>query len=453
MNIFNQSGQIPGGFFSGGIWGGIGRGLQNVSDMMGEQERLKQQKEEFRLREKMVNAQLDQKAKELLEKERQREARNAAADIFEQQGQPTFTVDENAFPQAPMTTNTPDLTGGTAAPPPTPQFDPAATDPKIAAIAALMRAGDDPRKFGLVQTGAGSARNPEAGYATIEEAMAANPGLPIDRYKQNMVTGRWFPEFSRPVNFTANVAQQARADAQAGGASPQQALQAGQGALEASLGGQSAASAAGTVRGQTAEKLGQPVPATQLGTGGPPPTSPSYPTSGRNPSGGSSFLELQTRQEEAKAVGRPLEVSDRSAVVAMTDAHRVAQSLLTEFTPEERAKYAGFIKFPVNQLAQVVKSDPKFARFQTLVHRAKATAFGEGGKQLTPFEASVVFGFVPTGKELSAADFEAKLQESANRASFLINERIKLGKTPRGQLQGVSPSAPSTLPPPPAGWR
>ena len=114
---------------------------------------------------------------------------------------------------------------------------------------------------------------------------------------------------------------------------------------------------------------------------------------------------------------------------------RVTSTLKSEFNPQERARYVGFLRYPANQLAQIVKNNPRFARFQTLVNEAKGQAFSEGGKQLTPFEASVVFGYVPTGKELSVADFEAKLNEADERARFYREATIRNATTKRVELQ------------------
>ena len=140
------------------------------------------------------------------------------------------------------------------------------------------------------------------------------------------------------------------------------------------------------------------------------------------------------QREASVNQARPLSSTDAQAVGAMRNGLRVAQAIMSEFTPEDRAKYVGYLNFPARSIAQVANKDPKFARFQALANEAKAWAFAEGGKQLTPFESSVVFGYVPTGREWSVADFEAKVKESNARSQFLIDQRIGLAQTPRRQL-------------------
>jgi hypothetical protein len=151
--------------------------------------------------------------------------------------------------------------------------------------------------------------------------------------------------------------------------------------------------------------------------------------------------------------GKALEGTVQTAINVMSDAVSVAQRLKNEFTPEQRARYVGVLKFPANRIAQMVNEDPQFAKFQVLVNRAKAQAFGEGGKQLTEHESRVVFGYVPTGTEFSAADFEAKLSESLMRSQELIQRRVKLSTTPRGRIQpgDFTGQSPTTAPPKPPG--
>lgn len=138
---------------------------------------------------------------------------------------------------------------------------------------------------------------------------------------------------------------------------------------------------------------------------------------------------------EGKTSGTPLPPTVQTAVGALSFGVETARRLRSEFTPEERASFSGFLQFPARKILQIVAEDPKFATFQTLINMAKGQAFGEGGKQLTPFEASIVFGYVPTGTEFSTADFEAKLLEAEKRGQFLINRKLRLATTPRGRIK------------------
>ncbi|KKK96232.1 hypothetical protein LCGC14_2664810, partial [marine sediment metagenome] len=145
---------------------------------------------------------------------------------------------------------------------------------------------------------------------------------------------------------------------------------------------------------------------------------------------------------EGSLKGKPLGETVLLKGTAIKQGIRVASQLRSEFTREERASFVGFLKLPFNKIAQLERKDPNFARFLTLINRAKGAAFGEGGKQLTPFEADVVFGYVPTGEELVAVNFEAKLDSVLSEGPQLYNDLIGLSKTPRGKLKPlVVPSA------------
>lgn len=146
---------------------------------------------------------------------------------------------------------------------------------------------------------------------------------------------------------------------------------------------------------------------------------------------------MAAEKTRATEGAKPISAETQQAVTVFDNAKRVAQNLMSEFTPQERAQYVGFLSFPANRLSQIAKEDPKFARFQTLINEAKGQAFGEGGKQLTQFEASVVFGYVPTGRELSTADFEAKLSEANSRADFLRSRRLFYATKSRKELQAM----------------
>jgi hypothetical protein len=131
---------------------------------------------------------------------------------------------------------------------------------------------------------------------------------------------------------------------------------------------------------------------------------------------------------------KPIEETDRVALGAMQTGLRVAKEIRDTFSKDEIAKYVGVFKYPINQWSQFFKNDPKFAQFAQLVGQAKSSAFGEGGKQLTPFEAEVVFGWVPTGREISVSDFMAKLTGVEKRFDNIVDSRLKLATMPRREL-------------------
>ena len=144
-------------------------------------------------------------------------------------------------------------------------------------------------------------------------------------------------------------------------------------------------------------------------------------------------LDRISRETAAMAGGRPLDQPDRAAIGAMRQTLRVAGQIKDEFKPEEITKYVGFFNKSAREIAQIVNKDPKFARLNTLINTIKGTAFAEGGKQLTPFEASITFGHIPTGTEFSAVDFITKLDTTVEQTTNLIEDRMNLATRPRGQ--------------------
>lgn len=116
---------------------------------------------------------------------------------------------------------------------------------------------------------------------------------------------------------------------------------------------------------------------------------------------------------------------------------------LEGFSDEEVGRYAGFLSRTGRDVKQFAGSipgleglaDPRYAKFRALTGRLAGTAFAEGGKQLTPFEAAVVFSYTPTGKEAGGpVEFRAK------------RDQLKLYTTIRRQLtahyaeRGIDPT-------------
>jgi hypothetical protein len=146
----------------------------------------------------------------------------------------------------------------------------------------------------------------------------------------------------------------------------------------------------------------------------------------------------------AQAGEQPLDDPTRQRVTAYRRGETLANQLLTEFTAEERAKFVGMggMRMTGKQLeawlsdATKRQADPRFARFLTLLNEAKTEAFATGGKALTGQEAEVVFGYIPTGQEMSVEQFEQKLAQARNRSSERLDEEIKLATTPKRALAG-----------------
>lgn len=271
----------------------------------------------------------------------------------------------------------------------------------------------------------------------------------------------------------------------------------------------SASSGAGRYAGATAQEIGQPIqpqvpfaqPGAQPSPGGwqgntyfPPgyqapqpqatqpnvstPTAPSTQKPGETPE--------QTKQrlrKEAQVQATPPTQAQIDTINAYTTNIAAIDQLLNNFPEKEIESLSGWSRFGESLNQMGVEADKvlgtsgmlgdkaksqRFSQYKNLVGLLKNTAFALGGKQLTPFEASVVFQFTPTDNDYSTDLIQkAKSLRDFNRASLKIRERLQregkgnidltqldaimrqeLGSrfAPQGQQQGG-------LPPPPAGWK
>jgi hypothetical protein len=163
----------------------------------------------------------------------------------------------------------------------------------------------------------------------------------------------------------------------------------------------------------------------------------------------------------AGAVAKPLEGPALQRVNMLMQGEDVVQALQSEFTPEERARYVGLggLRMTLQQAQQLLqdaqggKGDPKFARFVALVALGKQEAFSTAGQALSAQERDVVYGYIPTGREWSAEEFEQKLTLSGQRLPTLIDRELTLSTTPkselaarrkRGELPSIAPGSPAT---------
>ena len=78
--------------------------------------------------------------------------------------------------------------------------------------------------------------------------------------------------------------------------------------------------------------------------------------------------------------------------------------------------------------------DPRFARFAGLLAEAQAEAFTTGGKALTDTEKAVVFGYIPTGDEWSAEQFEQKLSLANERLPGYLDQTAIWAGVPKGKV-------------------
>jgi len=156
-------------------------------------------------------------------------------------------------------------------------------------------------------------------------------------------------------------------------------------------------------------------------------------------------LRVSQQQGAASEGLKPLGETQLLRFNTLTQAEDTIKKLTTEFTPEERKKFVGMggMTMGAQQLQQLYadatggKADPKFARFAALVALAKAEAFSTAGKALTETESGVVYGYIPTGKEYSAEEFEQKLTLAQERVPSMLDRELKLATTPRSELPGM----------------
>ena len=139
----------------------------------------------------------------------------------------------------------------------------------------------------------------------------------------------------------------------------------------------------------------------------------------------------------AESQNRPPSDQEQTAIAAQNN---ILASLeqLKGFSEKEITAYSGFVKRGLKNIGQaaaglgLTNADQRYALYQTVMKRLAGTAFGEGGKQLTPFEGSIVFGYTPTGDEANATQVmtKAKMLEAFTRASR--EARLQLMRTGRG---------------------
>lgn len=150
--------------------------------------------------------------------------------------------------------------------------------------------------------------------------------------------------------------------------------------------------------------------------------------------------ELQKSREQgaAQLAEHPVEPGERDVIAGLNEMIRVAKAIQTEFTPEERARYAGLVNLPTERIKTLLKgaqADPKFVRFYALLKEQGLAAFGIAGKQLTGIEKETIFGFIPTGTEWSPVEFEAKLKTAVEHGQFQLDQRIIMATTPRKNIR------------------
>src|SRR3990167_1268138 len=148
-----------------------------------------------------------------------------------------------------------------------------------------------------------------------------------------------------------------------------------------------------------------------------------------------------TARETAQLGAGGLSEEDRKALQVATMALGNIAFNEAEFSPKEIEAFVGVLNRPLAEAQLIVRGvfgrsgSERFAQFKAANERMRGTAFGEGGKQLTPFEASVVFGYTPTGREAGGAtEYLAKMRQLKAMFQTSRDVRQELTKTSRGAL-------------------
>jgi hypothetical protein len=142
----------------------------------------------------------------------------------------------------------------------------------------------------------------------------------------------------------------------------------------------------------------------------------------------------------AKRAEQPLPTELTNQIAGQQQILQAIRQIKSEFTPDEITSFVGLANKPLNEVQQTLAGlgitdvNAKYAKFQVLTNRLKATAFDVGGKQLTPYEGDVVYGFTPTGDERNATQYIEKMDnlEDFTRQGLMV--RTELLRAGRGTV-------------------
>ena len=194
---------------------------------------------------------------------------------------------------------------------------------------------------------------------------------------------------------------------------------------------------AGARIGQWGVEEGTYQPLGPLGAPAPSPAGPSLPfagTPGETPIAKRAGEQVKGRLQE--------EPFPESVQTALNSYNNILASVtqFETFSAAEIKRFTGLLQSPYQRGKLAVKGtlglsgpeEQRFADFKALMGRLKGTAFGEGGKQLTPFEAGVVFQYTPIGNEAGGAtEVLAKVKYLRAFTKIARDTRIQMARTGR----------------------
>jgi len=160
------------------------------------------------------------------------------------------------------------------------------------------------------------------------------------------------------------------------------------------------------------------------------------------------FLDVQAERErrvaqattEARTAATPLSEADKAAIDTHTAVLTALEQLTGNYDPKEIGFYTGMLNRPIAEVMQraagigLTDVDARYSQYKLLMGRLKETAFASGGKNLTPFEGSVVWSYTPTGEEPNAEQIVQKVRylEAFTKAARSL--RLQLARTGRSNL-------------------
>jgi hypothetical protein len=151
---------------------------------------------------------------------------------------------------------------------------------------------------------------------------------------------------------------------------------------------------------------------------------PAKPPKGTSEMVKQAQLDFDRRQEEVKQdVQRrygKIGEAQADSLVRLRMFRSFVNTLLDEFTPEERARYVGMGGLTPVLKGGAFSQDPRFLRFRSLNAALRTSVFAEAGKAVTAPELELLAPTLPSGKELTDAGYESALQLTTDKLDRLI---------------------------------
>lgn len=146
-----------------------------------------------------------------------------------------------------------------------------------------------------------------------------------------------------------------------------------------------------------------------------------------------ALMSYHSALQEAQGMGKALPAADREAIANMLNYRNLAIKALEDFSPEELDKFVGVFNMPIRRWGAFFNAGTpegqRFVKFAAVAGALAMAQFGEGGKQLTPFEGATVRKSVPIGTEVGGyPEFRAKADLYIENLNNLIQRRLRLSE-------------------------